>query len=280
MQGEGNLRKMGSSWGISGLVSYQFRTADGLETQAEIPLNELIGKDVSLEFTGEIHCTVSGVRIRKTYMDGMGFKAFQASPLGVASILRPELSRIHEGIALRDHDWEMEHHMQPHVTYLSFTSGIKVGVTRSTQVPTRWIDQGAAAAIVLCRTPYRGLAGEIEVDLKSEFSDRTLWRKMLTLGSLSSIDPKAALLEAKEEAIEALNPAFEDFIEEEDHVTHFEYPHTAWSENVKSVRLDKQPVFSGRLVAIKGQYLILETGEVLNIRSHAGYRVRWSFDSP
>jgi hypothetical protein len=293
LEGEGNLRKMAVELDDSGCVQYQFSTADILDPQPQIQLNDRVGQHIRLEFTGAIHCTVSGSRIRKTYMDGMGFKAFQESPLGLPSILRPELSRIHEGVALRDHAWEMEHHMQPHIVYLSYTSGIKVGVTRATQIPQRWIDQGAAAAVVLCRTPYRALAGQIEVDLKSEFSDRTLWRSMLTLGHRTvpstdlaqNADHKTeidkALLEAKEEAIEALDPAYESFIADldaDDHVTHFKYPHTHWPEKVKSVRLDKQPIFSGRLAAVKGQYLMLESGEVFNVRSHAGYRIRWMFE--
>jgi hypothetical protein len=291
LEGEGNLRKMAVELDDSGRVQYQFSTADILDPQPQIQLNHRVGHHIRLEFTGAIHCTVSGSRIRKTYMDGMGFKAFQESPLGIPSILRPELSRIHEGVALRDHAWEMEHHMQPHIAYLSYTSGIKVGVTRATQMPQRWIDQGAAAAIVLCRTPYRALAGHIEVDLKSEFSDRTLWRQMLTLGHNASnssapspglhLEIEEALLEAKEEAIEALDPAYESFVADldaDDRVTHFKYPHAHWPEKVKSVRLDKLPIFEGRLAAIKGQYLLLETGEVLNVRSHAGYRVCWRFE--
>ncbi|MDG2426087.1 MAG: DUF2797 domain-containing protein [Flavobacteriales bacterium] len=273
-QGEANLRKMYAELDVQGQVQYQFTSADILEKNSSLPMNAWIGLPIRLEYTGTIHCTVSGSRIRKTYGDGMGFKAFSESPFGVESILRPELSRIHEGIALRDYDWEMAHHMQPHVTYLSFTSGIKVGVTRATQLPVRWIDQGASAAIILCRTPYRGLAGEIEVDLKSEFSDRTQWRKMLTSGAG---DPHPeGLLEAKEQAIEVLDPAFENFIDEDHTVTRFAYPHEKWPEKVTSCRLDKQPVFEGRLAAIKGQYLILESGSVLNVRNHAGYRVRWS----
>ena len=54
-------------------------------------------------------------------------------------------------MALRDYDWEMAHHMQPHVVYLSKTAGIKVGVTRETQIPYRWIDQGAVEALILAK---------------------------------------------------------------------------------------------------------------------------------
>ena len=109
----------------------------------------------------------------------MSYDAFKSSPLAVESIIRPELSRIHEGVALRDYDWEMAHHMQPHIVYLSKTAGIKVGVTRETQIPYRWIDQGAVEALILAKTPYRQAAGLIEVALKKHISDKTNWRKML-----------------------------------------------------------------------------------------------------
>ena len=56
--------------------------------------------------------------------------------------------------------------------YMSFTGNLKIGVTRNTQIPTRWIDQGATKAVVLCTTPNRYLAGVIEVHLKQFYSDR------------------------------------------------------------------------------------------------------------
>ncbi len=49
--------------------------------------------------------------------------------------------------------------LTPHYVYLSKTSGLKVGVTRATQIPTRWIDQGAVEAVIIAETPYRGAAG-------------------------------------------------------------------------------------------------------------------------
>ena len=109
----------------------------------------------------------------------MSYDAFKESPLAVESIIRPELSKIHEGIALRDYDWEMKYHMQPHIVYLSKTAGNKVGVTKDSQIPTRWIDQGAVEALVIARTPYRQAAGLIEISLKKHISDKTNWRKML-----------------------------------------------------------------------------------------------------
>ena len=209
MNGEGNIRKLKAALSNYGQVTYTLNTADILTPLDGVELDSCIGKPIQIESTGKIHCTVSGKSIRKTYGDGMSFDAFQSSPLAVESIIRPELSRIHEGIALRDAEWEEAHHNQPHVVYLSLTSGIKVGVTRETNVPSRWIDQGASGAVVLARTPYRQLAGLIEVSMKSHFMDKTNWRKMLVAGNPDPASVAADLAEAKDEAYEVCPPEFE-----------------------------------------------------------------------
>ena len=77
--------------------------------------------------------------------------------------------------------------MQPHSVYLSFTSDVKVGVTRKSQVPTRWIDQGAIEAIEIAELPNRYLAGICEIELKKYFKDKTNWRTMLTTNK-SNVD--------------------------------------------------------------------------------------------
>ena len=163
---EGNVRKMKSSVMPDGLVNYAFSGADAIDPLPEFDVNPWIGRRVHIEFDGAIHCVVSGKRINKTYGEGMSYDAFLKSPLACPSIIRPELSRIHEGIALRDEAWERANHLQPHVVYISQTSHLKVGVTRATNVPSRWVDQGACGAIVVANAPYRQLAGEMEVALK------------------------------------------------------------------------------------------------------------------
>ena len=177
MKLSGNIRKMKSALGD--VVQYQLPLYNVLAPNHYIPLNELIGQKIRLTFENAIHCVVTGKKINKTFGDGMSYDAFMNSPEASPSIIRPELSRIHEGIALRDYEWEMAHHMQPHYAYLSNTSGLKIGVTRTTQVPTRWIDQGASQAIVIAETPYRQAAGLVEVALKNHLADKTNWQKML-----------------------------------------------------------------------------------------------------
>lgn len=277
MRGEGNIRKLKSVLDSQGQVEYHWAAHDILDPMPPLPMSASIGQDIRIEHLGKIHCTVTGKSIRKTYGDGMSFDAFQNSPLAVESIIHPELSRIHEGVALRDAAWEEAHHNQPHIVYLSYTGGIKVGVTRTTQVPYRWIDQGASGAIILAETPYRQLAGLIEVAMKEHFADKTQWRAMLSAGNPDFDRIEEALQEAKEEAFEQCPPEFEDFMSEDDTVQHLTFPGSDFPDKVKSTSLDKSPVIEGRLTAIKGQYFIFDDGTVFNVRRHSGYRVSWAF---
>src|SRR5690606_28590893 len=194
----------------------------------EIPLNQFLGETIKITFENEINCVVTGEKISKVFGEGMSYKAFMSSPMAVESIIRPELSRIHEGIALRDEAWEIEHHLQPHYVYLSLTSGVKVGVTRTTQIPTRWIDQGAVNAILLAETPYRQAAGLIEVDLKKHFADKTAWQAMLK-NEVAPID----LLIEKQRATQLLNPELKKFLSENNEIFRFEYPVDHYPQKVK-----------------------------------------------
>ena len=277
MEGEGNIRKLKGGADAQGQVQYAWCSSDILDAQPTLDLQGAVGQPIRIESQGAIHCTVSGKRIRKTYGDGMSFDAFQNSPLAVESIIRPELSRIHEGIALRDAEWEEQHHNQPHAVYLSRTSGIKVGVTRETNIPSRWIDQGASGALVFARTPYRQLAGLIEVAMKAHFADKTQWRAMLTAGNPDRSDIEAELQNALDDAYENCPAEFEDFLVDEDDITSLTYPAVGFPDKVQSVKLDTTPVVEGRFSAIKGQYFLLEDGRVFNVRRHSGYRVRWQF---
>ncbi len=266
---QGNIRKMRTEL-IDGEVHYRLPLYDVLEPQAEIYMNDLVGKEIQIQFENQINCTVTGKRIRKTFGDGMSWDAFSTSPLASPSIIRPELSRIHEGIALRDKDWEEKHHNRPHLVYLALTGGIKVGVTSATNIPYRWIDQGAVEATVFAVTPYRQLAGLIEVDLKQHISDKTSWQKMLK----NEFTNELSLLETKEELLELLEEDYFDFVDDEDEITTIKYPVLQYPKKVKSLKLDKTPIIEKRLVGIKGQYLIFEDETVINMRSHSGYRIK------
>jgi hypothetical protein len=267
----GNLRKMSSVYDKP--IQYSLVLRDVLEMMEPVPLNELVGREISIRFENAIHCVETGKKIKKSFGEGLSYDAWLTSPQASPSITRPELSRIHEGIAIRDYEWEMEHHNQPHVVYLTRTSDIKVGVTRATNVPTRWIDQGAVEAIILAETPYRQLAGLIEVSLKDHFPDKTHWQNMLRNVFMNT----TPMIQAKDKALNVLPAEFEDFISDNDEVTEILYPVIQYPVKVRSMKLDNEPEIQGKLMGIRGQYLMFENGAVINIRSHAGYRVTLSY---
>jgi len=166
-------------------------------------------------------------------------------------------------------DYAQSHCLIDQIVYLADTGDIKVGVTRSTQVPTRWIDQGATQAMVLARTPNRFLAGQIEVALKQHLPDKTNWRKML-LG-LSNADNSLAAVKAL--VIEKLDSSFESFLVWENEVIEIQYPVLAYPQKVASLDLEKIPLVEGKLTGIKGQYLMFDQMNVLNVRKFGGYQV-------
>ncbi|MFT5980649.1 MAG: hypothetical protein ACI898_001422 [Flavobacteriales bacterium] len=271
MKVAGNIRKMRTE--LKEGAQYYLNLFDNLKPGEETNMNQLVGKDVKISFHGQINCTVSGKKIKKIFGDGMSYDAFMSSPMAVPSIIRPELSRIHEGIALRDAEWEEKHHNQPHYVYLSKTSGVKVGVTRPTNIPFRWIDQGAIEAIIIAETPYRQLAGLIEVELKAHMADKTNWRWMLQ----NRMDEDVDLLERKDEVLELLPMDYEAFFSDNDEITKIQYPVLEYPIKPVSVKLDKLDVLEGTLKGIKGQYLLFDNGRVINMRSHSGYYIELEY---
>jgi hypothetical protein len=269
-----HLRKLSTELLDTSTASYNLSLIHILDYSGSMPLNEWVGKNISIEFTGNINCIATGKKIKKTYGEGLCYDAFLTSPLGSPSIVNPELSRIHEGIALRDFEWEQKHHNQPHFVYLSRTSDIKVGVTRSTNLYSRWIDQGATEGIRLAETPYRQLAGKIEVALKEYLADKTAWQAMLK-GECSD---KSSLLEKKNQLLDWLPEDVHSFIADDDEVISIQYPVLRHPLKPKSMKLDTTPKVEGTLLGIKGQYLLLDDDRVFNVRSHAGYEVLISFN--
>lgn len=264
MNYKGNLSKMKTDNGSP--IQYQLPLSD-----QRIDLNQLIGKKISLKFNGQINCVDCGKRTKKSYGQGFCFTCLQESPLADPSIIRPELSRAQWGEA-RDLEWAKEHDLIPHYVYLALSSEIKVGVTRHHQIPTRWIDQGASAAAILCQTPNRHIAGVIESELKKHYTDKTSWMKMLRnetedLSHLEHEIPKAG---------EYLHPELQKYLKEETEIMELHYPVIEYPSKIQSLTFDKTPTIEGILRGIKGQYLILDNG-VLNIRKHSGYYVEIEF---
>ncbi len=231
-----------------------------------VDMTGLVGKLVSLQFTGTIHCPACNKSVRKLY-GGFCYDCLNSAPEASECIIKPELCRAHLGEG-RDVAWEEKNHLCPHFVYLALSSEVKVGVTRETQVPTRWIDQGATAAIPFAKTPNRYLAGMIEVDMKQYMTDKTSWQKMLK-NEVLGVD----LAQQKAFFASMLNPKYQQYLSPDNIVTELEYPVLNYPRTINSLNFDKQKVVEGKLTGIKGQYLIFENNDVINLRRHEGYEI-------
>lgn len=259
MQLEGNIFKMRTE--LANPVNYYLPVGE-----QEVAMNELVGKEIALHFSGQINCISCGKVTKTSFNQGFCYNCLQTAPEASESVVRPELSKSHLGIA-RDMEWAEKHDLIDHFVYLAVSNEVKVGVTRNHQIPTRWIDQGASFAIKVAKTPNRHIAGIIEVFLKKHFTDKTNWRAML----INEVAENTDLLKEKQNALRLLPSELQKYAETDNEITRIEYPVNAFPKNVKSVGFDKQPSIEGVLAGIKGQYLIFENNTVLNIRKHNGY---------
>jgi hypothetical protein len=228
-----------------------------------IHMNQLIRKTLSIKLVGH-QCLSCGLD-KEIYRQGFCKSCFFDMPFAGDWIMRPELSTAHLGKEDRDLEYEKKVQLQPHIVYLANSSNVKVGVTRKTQVPTRWIDQGAHEAIEIVEAPNRYLAGITEVALKDFVADKTNWRKMLK----NDIEDES-LLEWRDRLKQYVpNEAIDYFIDNNTE-THLHFPVEHYPEKPNSLNIKKQREYSGQLVGIKGQYLIFEDNTVFNIRANEG----------
>jgi len=261
MHYSGTLLKMETK--LNNSVEYELPISDEL-----VFMNPLIGKYIIFKWNKEIYCIGCGRKTNKSFAQGYCYPCLMSAPETSECILRPQLCQAHEGIA-RDMDWAQHHCLQDHFVYLAISSGVKVGVTRSAQIPTRWMDQGAWQAIKLAKTPNRYTAGMIEIELKEHISDRTQWQRMLKNQLIEGVN----LLEKKKEMLAHLSKKLQKYEYDDNKITEITYPVEEYPEKVKSLSFDKFVEIAGRLWGIKGQYLIFDDGTVLNMRKHAGYLV-------
>jgi hypothetical protein len=273
MHHEGNLRKLESR--LSDPVEYGMPLG-----KLVVPLNPLIGKFISLQYKELINCIHCGRKTSKSFAQGYCFPCMRSLAECDSCIVRPETCHFAEGTC-RDEEWALAHCMQDHYVYLANSSGAKVGITRGTQIPTRWIDQGASQALPIFRVKNRLLSGKLEHIIRDQISDRTDWRRMLK-GVPEDID----LAELRNHLLAQLAMPIEMLIsEEDDHaietlmtedVVSINYPVEEYPEKVTALNFDKTHEIHGRLLGIKGQYLILDKG-VINIRKFGGYYVKLSY---
>lgn len=266
----GRLRKMPAEPGSP--VQYTLKVGD-----TRLPLNDLIGRSVELNFNGVIRCIHCDRLTKKSFSQGYCYPCFRKLAACDSCIMSPEKCHYHEGTC-REPEWGETHCMTEHVVYLANSSGLKVGITRASQVPTRWIDQGAVDAIPMLRVATRQLAGFVEVICKQYAADRTNWRAMLK-GEVPSLD----LHEERQRMLEQIEPELAALREQhgetalrsvDENGLSLTYPVEVWPAKVKTHNLDKNPSVSGVLQGIKGQYLMLDTG-VINIRKYTAYEVRF-----
>ena len=244
--------------------------------EARVDMNAAIGKQIALKYDGEIHCVACGRLTKKSFNQGHCYPCFRSLASCDMCIMKPETCHFAQGTC-REPEWAMSHCMQPHYVYLANSSGIKVGITRGTQIPTRWIDQGATQALPIFKVSTRLQSGLLEVELKNHVSDRTDWRKMLK-GDADEVNLAALRDELQEKCagkIAALVKQFGataiEFLPDAEAIS-IDYPVQSYPEKIKSLNLDKQSLVEGQLLGIKGQYLILDSG-VLNIRKYSGYNI-------
>ncbi|MGK0296704.1 MAG: hypothetical protein ACI9XC_000296 [Gammaproteobacteria bacterium] len=265
----GHIKKMVTS--LESPVQYQLPIDD-----RRVSLNDYIGKRISLRYNGEINCISCGSKTNKSFSQGHCYRCFISLAACDMCIMKPEACHYHLGTC-REPEWGETHCMQHHYVYLANSSGIKVGITRGTQIPTRWIDQGATQALPIFRVSNRLLSGKIEMAIKAHVSDRTDWRKMLKAESdrVDLLEKRDELIHAAESEIQKVKKEVDEsdieFLNDAEPVS-INYPIASYPEKVKSLNFDKTPEIAGELNGIKGQYLILDSG-VLNIRKFAGYLI-------
>ncbi len=265
-QYSGNLKKMKTN--NSNIVEYTLQLGDD-----NIVMNDYIGKYIRIQFDKIINCSACGVVTKKSFGGGFCYSCFTKAPEASECILKPDECKAHLGVS-RDMEWSEKHCLTEHVVYLSVTSHVKVGVTRISQVPTRWIDQGASEAIIIAKTPNRHIAGVMEKFLMDFYSDKTSWKKMLS-GESNDYD----LIKEKEKIFDLLPKELQQYFISENNITKIKYPINTYSDKIINNSFDKNNFIEGILTGIKGQYLIFDNKNVLNIRRHTGYKVNLSFDN-
>ncbi|MBD9484555.1 DUF2797 domain-containing protein [Pseudomonas sp. PDM14] len=265
----GALSKMKAQLGAP--VQYAFRLDD-----EEVPVNPLIGKTLRLEYLGAIHCSHCGRKTKTSFSQGYCYPCMQKLAQCDICIMSPERCHYEAGTC-REPSWGEQFCMTDHVVYLANSSGVKVGITRATQIPTRWIDQGATQALPIMRVATRQQSGFVEDLLRSQVADKTNWRELLK-SDATPVDLLAIrdqILDVCADGMHALQQRFGIQAVQplsEQPVVQISYPIEAYPAKITSFNLDKNPLVEGTLLGIKGQYLMFDTG-VINIRKYTAYQL-------
>ena len=268
----GTLRKMQSR--LQNPVDYKVPLGDSV-----ISLNQYLEKPIRLEYSGTIACVYCGRKTSKSFNQGYCYPCFQKLAQCDSCIIHPEKCHFDQG-SCREPAWGEKYCMQDHIIYLANSSGLKVGITRATQVPTRWVDQGATQALAIMRVRSRLQSGTLEVMFKQHVADKTNWREMLK--------GEAMVLDMQQESVRLLKECETDIKELEERFGFFaisvlngvepvsiNYPVVQYPDKITSFNFDNEPKIEGTLLGIKGQYLIFDNG-VINLRRFSGYDIQLS----
>lgn len=269
---QGCLRKMRTR--LENPVSYEL-----VLDETVFSLNPIVGQTIKLCRTGKIVCVHCGRATKKSFNQGYCYPCFTGLAQCDMCILKPETCHYAAGTC-REPAWGETFCMQPHYVYLANSSGIKVGITRQNQIPTRWIDQGAMQALPILKTQSRHISGLAEVAIAKHISDKTSWQKMLK-NNVEAIDltvQRDVLLNICRPELTEITRRFGARAVEmlpDECAVDIHYPVEHYPVKVKSFNLDTTPEVSGILEGIKGQYLLLNTG-VINLRKYSGYELIFS----
>lgn len=241
----------------------------------ESPFTQLVGNHIELQWTGRITCVSCGAKTNKSFAQGNCYNCFRTKASCDLCMMKPETCHFHLGTC-REPDWAEKVCFNSHIVYLANSSGLKVGITRHNQMPTRWLDQGAAQAIPIFETQSRFLSGVVEVLLAQDIADKTDWRKLLK-GEPEPLDltkVRDDLFNRYDADLKKLQHAYPDQVAllETEQMREFIYPVEKYPLKVSTHNFDKTDTIRGRLNGIKGQYLLLDTG-VLNMRKFTGYEL-------
>ncbi|MDJ0833794.1 MAG: DUF2797 domain-containing protein [Gammaproteobacteria bacterium] len=263
---QGPLHKMHTQ--LAQPVEYRLRLGD-----ATIDLHQQLDKTLRLTWQQRINCIHCGRETNKSFNQGFCYPCFRSLAQCDICIVAPEKCHYDQGTC-REPEWALQHCMQDHHVYLSNTSGVKVGITRYSQLPTRWIDQGAVQALSVIRVSQRYHAGLVETAFKPFLSDKTNWRSMLK-NEYQQQDLHRVFAEVWPQVAASLEPGLMSdisLIADSENIQSISYPALHFPDKISSFNLEKTPQVEGRLIAIKGQYLLFDSG-VINIRKYAGYQV-------
>ncbi len=275
----GLLRKMQPSLSENGKeIEYLLPVGE-----QKIPLNRLLGNVVRLRYSGSIYCVYCGRKTNKSFSQGYCFPCANSLARCDLCIMRPEICHFEQGTC-REEAWALKNCFTPQIVYLASSSAVKVGITRQFQVPTRWIDQGALAAVQVLQVRDRLTAGRAEVALKQLMTDKTNWRKLLTGQDLTPSLNAATHAERLQNKVRELQPDLQKIVQDlgpenaillvDQAPTELQYPVVQYLTRARTANFDKTAEIGGKLTGIRGQYLLLDE-MALNVRKYAGYEIEF-----